>query len=862
MSDVYLSSIEIQNFRTFGDFRVALPATPGLLLLTGTNGLGKSSFFDGIEWALTGIIRRFTPYVSRSGKIVIPDADYLTRNGAERDSHSVTLQFSEDEPVRRSAKEIPSATLVSSLLSKPGRGQITDLGTHLAMTHFLGQAERQRFTSREADDQWAALKGPSGVDRLELIRTRLRGRPTTLAFGNRIKSEQAAIAAIEKDIADWQGWQARLDRLRLAVRASGGLSEEEVRSRAAALEAEIHRIAALGPVSSLGESGSQLLARLAGLLESSQAQAQDRLTKLASAEDLIGRYEAQAAFTPDDHPSLVRARQQLAAARTSNIDAQQRLATASEAATAQAGIVAIIDADIARLEANRADLARRDGLLLQITTARSELDVQNAALVEQRRQLGEADAIVAAHATAAAEAARLLAIATKARTDLDTSTRLVELAADAAAKDVVLSAAVAAAAEVRSEYDTSVQQRDTLMAALQALRRDLAEAERHASAIAAAVASVASHIHEDDDTCPVCQSHFPPGQLRLLANEAARSGNARVASIAERVESLSSEAAALSGRIADLAPILAQPGKLEPEAQQARQRAVALGDTLRQALNAGEADDLAALASARHSAAQFELRSAQVGLAEQQPVALAAEQQRSTASGEIERLASRIAAAETRLASFQAEERDCGERIAARGLTTSALDELGTLLATRRNELQQARDKMDELDGLSATARADSSSLQEQLGTREGELAAAELAQRNALAAAQQLAMQWTAFGLTGVPDRAKLESGRNEARSASTELTLLDERLKELTAVNQDLLLEEELAVVKDQMRAAGGEQALADPGAHLQELQKRLTPAREGHRSFTEQEPTIGGRGAAFFDPRHCERRYQSTA
>lgn len=528
MSDVYLSSIEIQNFRTFGDFRVAVPAIPGLLLLTGTNGLGKSSFFDGIEWALTGTIRRFTPYVSRAGKIVIPDADYLTRIGAQRDSHSVALQFSEGEPVRRSSEEEPSATLVSALLSQPSRGQITDLGTHLAMTHFLGQAERQRFTSRESDDQWAALKGPSGVDRLELIRTRLRGRSTTLAFGNRIKVEQAAITAIERDIADWQGWQARLDRLRLAVRASGGLSDDDVRSRAEAIEAEIHRIAQLGPVAPSGENSSQLLARLAGILEASKANVQDRVTKLASAEDIIGRYEAQAAITAEDHPSLVRARQELAEARSVTLSAQQRLAAVSEAATAQAGTVASINAEIARLEANRADLARQDELVQQIAAARSELDTHNAALAEQRRQLDDADAIVTAYTATAAEAARLSAIATKARTDLDTSRRLAEFAADAAAKDVALSGALAAAAEVRLEYDTSVQQRDTLTATLQDLRQDLAEAERHASAITAAVASVASHLHDNDDTCPVCQSHFPLASCDSL--QARRRGLAMLAS--------------------------------------------------------------------------------------------------------------------------------------------------------------------------------------------------------------------------------------------------------------------------------------------------------------------------------------------
>jgi predicted ATPase len=49
MNDVYFSGIDIEDFRTFGEFSVAVPAMPGLLLLTGTNGLGKSSFFDAIE---------------------------------------------------------------------------------------------------------------------------------------------------------------------------------------------------------------------------------------------------------------------------------------------------------------------------------------------------------------------------------------------------------------------------------------------------------------------------------------------------------------------------------------------------------------------------------------------------------------------------------------------------------------------------------------------------------------------------------------------------------------------------------------------------------------------------------------------
>lgn len=65
MSEIFLSRIAIKDFRTFGDFAIDIPAAPGVVLLTGTNGLGKSSFFDAIEWGLTNKIRRFEPYINK-----------------------------------------------------------------------------------------------------------------------------------------------------------------------------------------------------------------------------------------------------------------------------------------------------------------------------------------------------------------------------------------------------------------------------------------------------------------------------------------------------------------------------------------------------------------------------------------------------------------------------------------------------------------------------------------------------------------------------------------------------------------------------------------------------------------------------
>lgn len=132
MSDLFLSRIAIHDFRTFGDFEIDIPAAPGLVLLTGTNGLGKSSFFDAIEWGLTSKIRRFDPYLKDSGKKKLVEKDYLTRRGAEPGTHRVALTFSENDPIERGAgRTTPMADIIAQL-ARPDRRTINDIGTYIS----------------------------------------------------------------------------------------------------------------------------------------------------------------------------------------------------------------------------------------------------------------------------------------------------------------------------------------------------------------------------------------------------------------------------------------------------------------------------------------------------------------------------------------------------------------------------------------------------------------------------------------------------------------------------------------------------------------------------------------------------------
>lgn len=59
MSAVYLSSLKLKGFRSYaGQTEVTFPSGPGLTVIVGPNGFGKSTLFDAVEWALTGDLKR------------------------------------------------------------------------------------------------------------------------------------------------------------------------------------------------------------------------------------------------------------------------------------------------------------------------------------------------------------------------------------------------------------------------------------------------------------------------------------------------------------------------------------------------------------------------------------------------------------------------------------------------------------------------------------------------------------------------------------------------------------------------------------------------------------------------------------
>ena len=164
MSSLYLNRIRLEQYRTFKSLDIGLPDGPGVLVVHGSNGIGKSSMFDGLEWALTDKIDHF-----RDADGVKKVGSYLCRwrEGAPGPT-SVTLDFTGGNSLSRtlSSSRATKSTVAGSIpdiaefLRDEGWDRnISELSSYLLLTHFLGQSTKSRLTNREPG---GTLRYPQG----------------------------------------------------------------------------------------------------------------------------------------------------------------------------------------------------------------------------------------------------------------------------------------------------------------------------------------------------------------------------------------------------------------------------------------------------------------------------------------------------------------------------------------------------------------------------------------------------------------------------------------------------------------------------------------------------------------------------
>ncbi|GAB2863308.1 AAA family ATPase [Pseudoduganella ginsengisoli] len=840
MTGIYLSRISLRDFRTFGNFDIDIPAAPGLTLLTGTNGLGKSNFFDAIEWGLTGKIRRFSEYVEK-GKL--KEDAYLTRTGALANSHKVMLEFSDGSQIERSAAYETPMQVIITQLAKKGRVAIHDLETYLALTHFLGQTSQQRFTSLGEQEQWKALKGPSGIERLESVRSGLRGRPTTNAFTRRLDDERTAIANVQKKIAVWLGLQSRIDRLQQAVRASGTLTEGEVQERTLVLEAKLFSLLKEPMPNIEGETLSQWLIRLGEIIEQSLHRIAERIGLLKGLEDSVDQFAVANVNAQVDHPVLVRLRKDAEIVRHTLRELIPESERADLNVASQSSALRSMEQDISLLEAVRTDLLRQQDISVQIVAAETDQTRISAILAERRAALATAEADVQSHTEMAVEVARSKSIAQQARSLVDSYARLNELDLRTAQAAEALAAARQAEQDAKVRLESVVPLRDQLDERIRRAKNDFEAAERRANAVSAAIATIASHINHDDQHCPVCRTTFEVGQLKLLANEAAQASNVALAGIANEIEALRTEEMIVRLRIGQLQAAIDALVPVERAWITSRDTALQARVALTVELGVDEKADLGSVVTMREQISLENLTKATAMQDERAASGAAAAERLPAIMTEVQSLLEHQTKVLAKLSELRSETAACTERIAARGMSGWSTENINMRLSEQRLSLEAARAQLHQFAEIAANVRSRSDVIRQSLILAEKSVAEAEQARNNAERTANQLQLRWTRNSLDGSPSREALDDALASLQGDVVSLNSLRTGLQELARENQDALLKIEIEKVASEMREVGGDEGFSDPSGYLAQLDQQEAAAKAALKLTEETRRAVQG-------------------
>ncbi len=827
MTATYLSRLEFRNFRTFGHFDIDLPPAPGLTLLVGPNGLGKSSFFDGIEWCLTGHIQRFRDFVAKR-----PEKDYLTRRDAAEDSHAVSLTFSSGKPLQRSAFSGPDDTNLMAVLKKQDWGEIKELDAYLALTHFLGQSAQQRFTSRKRSEQWEALKGPSGIDRLEKVRLALRGRATTTAFSKRLQLEAAAIEVATQALARWRDDRARLHQLQAAAQAAGTPSRQGIERDLAALAAACESTLERPIVMAADADATARIIALRALIDEAEREELEGHELIERLRDLASRYASLAAASDPGDVASEAAHRTLAASTAALTDAALRTRVLELSVSDKAG------------EKTAAEQAlERSIRLVGEARALAEAETAHAALVEQARSLTAALTTAGqAHVnhTRDLAAARALRVTLAGlQEQLEARKQEAQRAASLVTSQLDAQLLRARAASAQADADAAAP----LVARLQADRSGLdvqivaAEAEyqnaqRRASDLADALATVAKHLNDHDEACPVCAAPYPPGAIKLLAETAAQNQDKELSGKAQALEDLR--------RLRDdTSAQLTQALERNDRAKLARDRADAAELEVREAcdgleslLQAREGEDLVLLTGQRLAVAAREIADIEAEIA-LSPATLA----------ELEAIVEEAALAHQALSSEQAKtERDTAEALQRVTTHRDALGEeamaagMDALIARTvqdrgAHELAQAGLARARVDH--AAALAHETSARHRFAQDEAALTATRVAITRARSERANLVGEWQEAGCQGEPSDGE---ATNQSAALSRRISALRRHGPELDRLAQAvrcLVEADEMETLLERMADTADKFGVVDTTLYEQHLNTQLEDARAAHEA-----------------------------
>jgi DNA repair exonuclease SbcCD ATPase subunit len=517
MSSIYISQIQLKEFRNFGDLTIDLPAAPGVMIVHGTNGLGKSSLFDGLEWALTGEIDHFNEW-----KKGAKPRDYLRRWGAPKQNPTeISLTFSGGHSLRRILPNTLDSNagienVTDFLRDESWKQRIDSLHRYLLLTHFLGQSTLSRMTHRKPEERWEFLEQPAQSEwATELVNT-IHGQGNTnnaKAYDRRIEAwtDQLDIIRVllDREASEWadaQGQGALNDSDAFAIISSitgtvpNLLANPDVVSESQGIDSLVESIAA-GEVAVSGfvSSRSANLERARAILE--QISAQDRQDR-----DIVLAIDAA---RNNLEPYRLASTQR----KSEQADAEDRVRGLEDAIKILRGKLdelRMIRTQSDQIEQWDSELAGTRSQASQLSSEIAEAKIAADYHAKRRRitqnldqRLEECNRQLAEHRDLRLQAEELSA--------LKESSFYIEQIAS-------LKQSSTTASDLVSELDVSME---TLSSQIRQAEQELEGARLTFDNIAGAVAKIAEKLTDSDCECPVCASTFDPnGELKRRAFEA------------------------------------------------------------------------------------------------------------------------------------------------------------------------------------------------------------------------------------------------------------------------------------------------------------------------------------------------------
>ncbi|BDU21580.1 AAA family ATPase [Dyella sp. GSA-30] len=559
---LYLANIRLKQFRSFAELNIDLPAEPSVLIVHGSNGLGKSSLFDALEWTLTDKIDHFRDVngVKKVGK-------YLCRwRNGDGGPTSAAMTFSDGSSIERMLSSAEATNSVrggnieniGAFLKAPAWDHtIQSLQHYLLLTHFLGQSTLSRLTHRTAAERFEMLKEAAQSREIEELAIALHGKGNTIAsraFSRRIDQLEKEVDRLDELLAQeaelWKGAQAQgaLDPVSTATLGRSLLIEIE------AARTEF----TLGPIFQQATAAIEL-GELTAIWNDARAQVRNREAQLRRAEQLVeesGRrtrllVEADAAFeeTQTEQIRLAARSQELAATRIP----QQEVAT--------------------RALEMQVTAAARFNSLSSLRAAVEQYREQHNAVAEAMARAEAADAALIGFERGTLMLDRRGAIVARLRVDSDRITReLVDANRqrdqckqwlDRAEELDQLRRALNRDRDASPDIDRNIRELEISEQSARSReisqRQVLHQLQQVTGAISQAVTTIATHLPEDVCHCPVCATHFDqPSLLRERASGAAERLAPLLVAQEQHVVRATEEREALTEELAEQRAVLAR----------------------------------------------------------------------------------------------------------------------------------------------------------------------------------------------------------------------------------------------------------------------------------------------------------------